>query len=152
MLGLNYRMSEPQAALGRSQLRRMDENLARRRENFETIAAILAGVDGVTIVDAKDDRAQSSWYCLTAVLEPELAARRLELIEDLKSRGVGTSLYYPQPVPRMRYYAEKYGYDAARVPNAEAISDRSIAFPVGPHLSPDDARFVGDATAEVCSA
>lgn len=152
MLGLNYRMSEPQAALGRSQLRRVGENLARRRENFITIAGALADVDGVTVIDATDERAQSSWYCLTALLEPELAVRRLELIEELKRRGVGTSLYYPQPVPRMGYYAEKYGYERSRWPNAEAISDRSIALPVGPHVSRDDAEYVADAAAEVLAS
>ena len=42
----------------------------------------------------------------------------------------------------MRYYAEKYGYDASAYPNAEAISDGSIALPVGPHLVDGDAEYI----------
>jgi dTDP-4-amino-4,6-dideoxygalactose transaminase len=42
----------------------------------------------------------------------------------------------------MTYYREKYGYDAARYPNAEAISDRGIALPVGPHLEDGDVEHI----------
>ncbi len=70
----------------------------------------------------------------------------------LGEAGVGTSLYYPQPVPRMQYYREKYGYDAAAYPNAEAISDGSIALPVGPHLEDGDAAYIGAATRRAIEA
>ena len=48
---------------------------------------------------------------MTFVLEGSLGAHRNELIAVLKEAGIGTSVYYPHPVPRLRYYAEKYGYD-----------------------------------------
>lgn len=151
-LGLNYRMSELQAALGRSQLARMDENLARRRANFGTIKAALEGVQGAYVVDSPDGRIANSHYCLTLVLDGELGARRGEIVTRLNELGVGTSLYYPQPVPRMSYYQRKYGYDGARFPGAEGISDRSIALPVGPHLSPGDAEWVGERVRETLEA
>jgi dTDP-4-amino-4,6-dideoxygalactose transaminase len=138
-IGLNYRMSEPQAALGRSQLRRVSEILARRQANFETIREALEGLDGLQILDGPGN----SHYCLSVVLEGEHAERRADIVAGLTAAGVGTSLYYPQPVPRMSYYREKYGYDASAYPNAEAISDRSIALPVGPHLEDGDAAYVG---------
>jgi perosamine synthetase len=138
-IGLNYRMSEPQAALGRSQLRRVSEILTRRQANFETIREALEGLDGVHILDGPGN----SHYCLSVVLDGEHAARRANIVAGLTAAGVGTSLYYPQPVPRMTYYREKYGYDASAYPNAEAISDRSIALPVGPHLEDGDAAYVG---------
>jgi perosamine synthetase len=141
-LGLNYRMSEPQAALGRGQLERVAENLAQRSANFAAIRDTLVGRTGIKVVDAADARASNSHYCLT-LLEESLAGKRTDLIAMLNADGVGTSIYYPQPVPRMTYYRQKYGYDAGRWPNATAISDRSIALPVGPHLEDGDAEFVG---------
>ena len=62
----------------------------------------------------------------------------------LKEEDVGASVHYPHPLPRLRYYREKYGYDAARYPNATAISDRSLNLPVAPHI--DDAAIdrIGD--------
>jgi perosamine synthetase len=151
-LGLNYRMSEPQAAIGRSQLERIEENLERREANFAVLRDAFASTAGVSVVDANDPRAVNSHYCLTLLLDEDLGAHRVELISALNVAGVGTSVYYPQPVPRMGYYRDKYGYDAGRWPNATAISDRSIALPVGPHLQPGDAEFVAATVIETLAA
>jgi dTDP-4-amino-4,6-dideoxygalactose transaminase len=142
-LGLNYRMSELQAALGRSQMRRIEENLSRRRRNFESLKKALEGQGAARVLDSADPRQKSSHYCLSVVLEGKLAGRRNELVGKLNAAGVGTSVYYPAPVPRMRYYADKYGYDASRYPEAARISDCSVALPVGQHLSPEDVDYIG---------
>jgi dTDP-4-amino-4,6-dideoxygalactose transaminase len=80
----------------------------------------------------------NSHYCLSVVLDGDLAGARDDVVARLGAEGVGTSLYYPKPVPRMQYYRAKYGDREGLYPNAAAISDRSIALPVGPHLEPDD--------------
>jgi perosamine synthetase len=144
-IGLNYRLSELQAALGRSQLSRVGEILVRRSENFALLKDRLDTVDGVRVLDGPGN----SWYCLTIVLDDELGRRRNDLVAAMNRSGIGTSLYYPQPVPRMSYYREKYGYDSARFPHAEAISDRSIALPVGPHVETDDAVRIADTVVKV---
>jgi perosamine synthetase len=148
-LGLNYRMSELQAALGRSQLRRADEILARRRRNFERLSARVGSVRGVRLLDVADSRAASGHYCLTVALDGALALRRDEIVRRLNAAGVGTSVHYPQPVPRMTFYRNKYGYDPARYRGAEAISDASFALPVAPHVTPEDVDYMATA---VCAA
>ena len=141
-LGLNYRMSEMQAALGRTQLARIGENLSRRKTNFAALAAACRRPGVVDVLDAGDPACVNSHYCLAAVLRGPLASRRDDLARRLNEAGIGTSVYYPQPVPRMLYYSRKYGYEAGRYPTAEAISDSSIALPVGPHLSDEDRDYV----------
>lgn len=141
-LGLNYRMSELHAALGRSQLRRIEDILARRRANFLQLKSFLSTLDNILVLDAADETAVSSHYCLSAVLTGPLASRRDEVVCKLQTAGVGTSVYYPQPVPRMTYYRQKYGFAAAAYPNATMISDQSIALPVGPHLTPADIEYI----------
>lgn len=148
-LGLNYRMSDINAALGRKQLERIDEILERRRDNFLRLKAALNGVNDIQIIDARDDDTRSSHYCLSVVLTGSLKGNRQELVARLKENGVGTSVYYPQPVPRMSYYREKYGYQAEAYPHAATISDESIALPVGPHLSNDDVDYIGQTFAQV---
>lgn len=143
-LGLNYRMSELQASLGRSQLRRIRDIMARYRENFITLKNLLSKHDDWYVLDAASPRASSSYYCLSVILRGDMRFRRNELVAKLNVRGVGTSIYYPQPVPRMAYYQKKYGYDANRYMNAAEISDCSIALPVGSHLSPEDASYIGE--------
>lgn len=148
-LGLNYRMSEMAAALGRVQVTRLGEFLDRRKANFEAWRGYLAGRPGLSLLDASSSDGCNSHYCLVLRLDGPWRGQRNEMIKRLTLRGVGTSVYYPQPVPRMTYYQKKYGYDAARFPNAEAISDRSLALPVGPHVREDDVRYMAEQFNEV---
>ena len=144
-LGLNYRMSEMQAALGRTQIRRFDENLARRAANFRTLKDEISTIHDVEVVDAPSERFLNSHYCLTARLVGPLSAHRNTVVAHLNARGVGTSIYYPQPVPRMTYYRKKYGYDASAFRGAESLSDAAVALPVGPHVQPEDMRTIAAA-------
>jgi perosamine synthetase len=142
-LGLNYRMSEMQAALGRTQLGRAGLALSRRRDNFTALAQRLDGVPHVRLLDAAG-AAASSHYCCTVMLEGPLGGRRNEIVRRLNAAGVGTSVHYPQPAPRMTFYREKYGYRAADFAAAEQISDRSFALPVAPHVGADDVAYMAD--------
>lgn len=137
-LGLNYRMSEIAAAIGIVQLAKLPEFLRIRRRNFTRLAAGLEGLAGVRVLAADQAVQHSSCYCLVALLEAPLAARRSELLGRLNAAGVGTSLYYPAPVPRMTYYRQKYATPVAHMLQAARISDTSIALPVGPHLTDED--------------
>lgn len=144
-LGLNYRLSEMQAALGRSQLRRMVQNLKIREQNFNRLKDGLADLPGIRVLDARDAQFASSHYCLSVVLETTSVELRNRVAANLNAVGVGTSVYYPQPVPRMTYYRAKYGYNRQACCSAEAISDQSIALPVGPHLTAADIDYVAQA-------
>lgn len=148
-VGMNYRMSEMQAAIGVEQMKKVPEILAKRKENFETLKAGLLNVDDFKVLDAASPDVENSYYCLTAILPERLADQRTEIIQSLNAAGVGTSIYYPQPVNRMDYYQNKYGYDAAKYANAAKISDESIALPVGPHLNTDDMNYIADTFKQV---
>ena len=133
-LGLNYRMSEMQAALGLSQLARARDMLETRAVNFSSYKERLSGIGEIKVLESTNPKAADSHYCLTVVLEGALANRRDDLLERLTSEGIGVSVHYPHPLPRLKYYREKYGYEAASFSNAEAISDHSFNFPVAPHV------------------
>ena len=85
------------------------------------------------------------------ILDQGIANKRPALMEALGKKGVGTSIYYPQPVPRMTYYQLKYGYEEKKFTNAAAISDSIIALPVGPHLELSDMDFIIKSIEEVWS-
>jgi perosamine synthetase len=137
-LGINYRMNEIAAAIGVEQLRKVPEFARRRAANAKALRAALAGVTELTLLADGDARRVHSNYCLVAVLDDQLGPRRAAVITELKSRGVGVSVYYPVPLPLAKYYREKYGASPAQYPNALRISDHSIALPLGPHLTPED--------------
>ena len=143
-LGLNYRMSDINASIGRQQLKRIDQILERRKTNFIALKNGLSKLPNVSILDSCNPDAQTSYYCLSAVLEKPFAEKRIEIVKKLNAAGIGTSVYYPQPVPRMTYYKNKYGYHAADFAQAERISDQSIALPVGPHLTTEDTTYIAE--------
>lgn len=144
-LGFNYRMNEISAAMGLEQLKRVPGFLAARKANYEALSAGLRDIDEVELLDSSHDDFQSSYYCHSMQLRPPLHEKRLELMAALGEKGVGTSIYYPKPVPQMTYYVEKYGYTEDSFPVAAAISDRSVALPVGPHVGLDDVEYMIDA-------
>ena len=133
-VGMNYRMSELQAALGCAQLKRIPEILRRRRANFAVLREGLKGREEFSLLDSPATDRVSSHYCAVVLLKKRLRKKRNELVEKLNQQGIGTSIYYPHPVPRFRYYSEKYGYAPGSCPGAEAVADESVSLPVGPHL------------------
>lgn len=147
-LGLNYRMNEIQAAIGSVQLRKVDRFLEARQRNYDRLDRALRGRNGINLLDAGNDRFRHSHYCLSIILDPAMAAARHAIVARLNECGVGTSVYYPQPVPRMTYYRDKYGWQDGAYPAAERISDCSIALPVGPHLESGDIDYIADAVSQ----
>ena len=71
------------------------------------------------------------------------------MILKLTKHRIGVSVNYPQPVPRMKYYKTKYGYNKNSFKNAEAISDKSISLPLGPHLKIRDLDYIVNILAKV---
>jgi dTDP-4-amino-4,6-dideoxygalactose transaminase len=143
-LGFNYRMSEVNAAIGVVQLGRVSGFLNSRRENFERLAETLEGSlpKGVRIVPQPcNEFMQSSHYCMSVMLSTALATRRVEIMKYMSEHGVGTSIYYPHPVPRMSYYRLRATCEL-QTPVAARFSDQSLALPVGPHLSKMDCDYV----------
>ena len=96
----------------------------------------------VKILNESRNQLFSSYYCLCLILSKSISSKRVYIIKKLNRRGIGCSIYYPQPVPRMTYYKKKYKYNAKKYKNACRISDQSIALPVGPHLGVKDMKYV----------
>jgi len=77
----------------------------------------------------------SSNYCLSIIFKNKDVKKRTQIIKFLNKKGIGTSIYYPKPVPHMTYYKKKYKYNNDSFKNASKISYNSIALPVGPHIN-----------------
>jgi len=142
MLGYNYRMNEIQAVLGIEQVKRINSFLKQRRLNYERLYEGLKEIDEIFLFQSSHGDYQSSYYCLSMLLNESLVKKRFEIVDYLKGHGVGTSVYYPHPVPHLTYYKEKYDYGEETYPVAAMISNGSIALPVGPHLDIEDIDYI----------
>ena len=151
-LGFNYRLSVIHAAIGIEQIKKLPGFLKSRRDNFELLDSLICQNQNIRILPQPiNERFVSCHYCMGMLLSTDLMDKRAEIMEALSAQGIGTSVYYPQPVPRMTYYADKYGYDAKKYQNAAYISDSIIALSVGPHLNEDDIRYMAEHINQVLS-
>ena len=142
-LGLNYRLTEMQAAIGNVQLHRYTEFARRRARNYDVLrAAFRKGhLSHIEVIESPT----STHYGISCFV-PE----RDELRRRMKARNVETSIYYPHAVPRLKYYDQKYG--TGEFPNAEAIARETICLPVGPHLGDRHMQHLITVLREECHA
>ena len=149
MLGYNYRMNEIEAAIGVEQLKRIDGFLKQRAANDLALRKALAGISEVRPLIAGGGDFEHANYCLAVILDDRIADKRFEIISGMRDAGVGTSMYYPGPVPHLKYYRDKYNLGSTAFPNATRISRQSIALSVGPHLNEDDMNYTAAALKKV---
>ena len=143
-LGFNYRMSEIHAAIGIEQLKKLPKFLEQRKTNFQILEKELENNELLKVIPQPyNETIKSCYYCLSILLNETISNFRPKIMNQLKESGIGSSVYYPQPVPRMKYYKNKYGYNPDKYKNAESFSDKSIALPVGPHLNSMDMNMIG---------
>ena len=149
-LGFNYRMSELHAAIGREQIKKLKGMCKRRRDNHEVLSELLSEVNSWKVLAQPiDGYLESSHYCCAVLLSRKLIPQRAKIMNEMAERGIGTSIYYPRPVPEMSFYKETFGYDVGHFPVAKNISDSGIALPVGPHLDSDDMETIATTLADV---
>ncbi|MDU6092520.1 MAG: UDP-4-amino-4,6-dideoxy-N-acetyl-beta-L-altrosamine transaminase, partial [Staphylococcus lugdunensis] len=135
-LGLNYRMTELQAALGVSQLKRIEDFVARRHELARRYDAAFEGVPVSTPLQSPSGYSALHLYPLT-VNDP---AQRKPLFDYLRDKGIGVNVHYI-PVHTQPYY-EQLGHKAGDYPIAENYYSRAISIPMYSTLSDEEQNYV----------
>jgi UDP-4-amino-4,6-dideoxy-N-acetyl-beta-L-altrosamine transaminase len=131
-LGLNYRMTELQAALGASQLARLDAFVDRRNALAERYDARLAGLPLRPL--ARRAGVRSAFHLYVVLLDDP--ARHRAVFEGLRARGIGVNLHYI-PVHLQPYY-EGFGFRPGDFPAAEDYYARALSLPLWPGLGEAD--------------
>ncbi|AIQ61273.1 UDP-4-amino-4,6-dideoxy-N-acetyl-beta-L-altrosamine transaminase [Paenibacillus borealis] len=135
-LGCNYRMTDMQAALGVSQMGKLDSFVNRRREIAERYNRELAGIQGL-ILPYQQEESNSSWHLYVTRWLPEvLKGTRREWFDALRQLNIGVHVHYI-PVYTQPYY-QKLGYESGLCPNAETYYNTAITLPLYPKMSDQD--------------
>ena len=145
-LGFNYRMTDLQAALGVSQMERLDQYVAHRHEIANQYNLRLQGLPVKTPFQHPDSYSAFHLYVIRLDLEKTEVTHRV-VFESLRARGIGVNLHYI-PIYSHPFY-QKYGYDKKIYPNAEKYYSSSISLPMYPGLSQENQNFVSDALWEI---
>jgi dTDP-4-amino-4,6-dideoxygalactose transaminase len=148
-LGFNYRMTDICAALGLSQMTRIEEFVARRREIAAAYDAAFADLP-VTSPWQHPDTA-SAWHLYVIRIDRQRTSRsHREIFDALREAGIGVNLHYI-PVYRQPYYRE-LGFGQGHCPNAEAYYAEAMSLPMYFGLSDDEQRQVVAAVAVAVAA
>jgi dTDP-4-amino-4,6-dideoxygalactose transaminase len=143
-LGLNYRWTDLQAAVGLAQLEKLDEILELRAAAAARYAKLLADVDGVTLPAPDDEEHVRSWFVYVVLLDE--GVDRSGVASRLAEEGIECGEYLPC-IHLQPYMREAYGFGEGLCPVAEDASRRTLALPFFPGLERADQERVAEALA-----
>lgn len=140
-LGFNYRMTELQAALGRSQTTKLDRFVARRRDLADIYDAALASLD--VVLPWRDPQTLSSFHLYIIRVSDDPAALRRQVYDSLHRDGVGANVHYI-PVYLQPFFRD-LGFAPGLCPQAERYYRTAISIPLHPAMSANDQAVVIEA-------
>ncbi|MFI9626396.1 DegT/DnrJ/EryC1/StrS family aminotransferase [Streptomyces sp. NPDC052042] len=136
-VGGNYRLSDIHAAVGLSQIRRLEEFSTRRKYNADRLSEGLAGISGLILPGTLAGR-RHVWHQYTVRVTDDGACTRDELAAALAAEGVATSIYYPRLVFDYDCYRGHPQVMASKAPVAARITSEILSLPVRPGLTDTD--------------
>lgn len=146
--GLNYRMTDFQAALVRGQFARLEKIIERRNELARVYFEELAGNEKLQLPFVPENK-RHIFQTFHVVVGDEI--NRDDLIEKLKKCGIGTN-YGAQCIPFQTFYREKYNLNSEKLfPNALRAFQKGLALPLYEKLKPEQIRFVAENLKEILS-
>jgi dTDP-4-amino-4,6-dideoxygalactose transaminase len=149
--GFKYNPTDMQAAVGLVQLGKCDALTDARSRIADQYTSVFSGDAALEPPKVKSDR-KSSWhlYVLRLRLE-QLRVDRNAFINELKQRGIGTSVHFI-PLHLHPYYQKTFGYRMGDFPVAEAQFERCISLPIYPRMSEENVQHVAEAVTEITTS
>jgi dTDP-4-amino-4,6-dideoxygalactose transaminase len=147
-LGYNYRLTDIQAAIGREQLRRLPEVIARRRALAARYHELLSGVDGL-ILPHEPEWARSNWQTFCVRLAPRLDQRTV--MEALLTRGVSTRRGVMCTHREPAYPSGTWEAGPGGLAESERARDSGVMIPLFHQMTQADQDTVVTALRDVCA-
>jgi len=147
MLGLNYRMTDVEAAIGRTQLKRLDDMLTIRRRNADILNKGLEDIPGIhpQMITPESEHA---WHQYCIIVESEsFVLTRDELAKQLNEKGIATGVHYPRGLHQQPIFREKY--KKITLLNTEYLAQNILALPVHHGLSQRDIEKIVEVIREI---
>jgi perosamine synthetase len=150
-LGYNYRLTDFQCALGRSQLRKLPGWVERRREIARTYDAAFAGMPTVRPLTVRPDVYHAYHLYVIRLDLKRLSASRDEIFRALRAEGIGVNVHY-LPVPLHPFYQKTFDTRPDQCPEAFAAANDILSLPMFPRMTDRDAEEVILACRKVITA
>ncbi|MBI4300130.1 MAG: DegT/DnrJ/EryC1/StrS family aminotransferase, partial [Chloroflexi bacterium] len=141
-IGFNYRLTNLQAAVGLAQLERVEQFIARKRENARCYSSALGAVQGIR-VPPEADWARSVYWMYSVLVEDDFGMSRDELMAALRRAGIDTRPFF-YPIHTMPPYATGESF-----PIAEELAGKGLNLPSSATLTETDVERVARAIASL---
>lgn len=133
-LGFNYRLSDFGAALGLSQLKRLNFFIKRRRQIVERYNKAFKNLENFTTPFEKKG-VKSAFHLYVALIDfKKLSKTRKQVMEQLKGKGVGTQVHYI-PVYQQPYYREHFNQKSGELEVCEEYYEKCLSMPLYPKMT-----------------
>ena len=145
-LGLNYRTTDVQSAIGLVQLERLPGLVGQRRANAQRLTELISGTPDIR-PPVERTGTEHSYHQYTIVVEGEDGGSpRDRLAGELQTRGVETAIHYPRPLNHQPVLQRDCGQP--QLPVSERLCQTVLSLPVHPDLTPAEVEAVGRAVRE----
>lgn len=124
-LGYNYRMTELSAAIGRTQLQKLDWFLKNRQKVAGWYNQRLKNIPAIQLIKANDKEHERSWFVY--VVRLDIKINRDKIIDKLISVGIPSKAYLPSI--HLQPYMKQYGFKPGDFPVSEAVSNSTLSLP-----------------------
>jgi UDP-4-amino-4,6-dideoxy-N-acetyl-beta-L-altrosamine transaminase len=140
-LGYNYRMTDLQAALGISQMKKIDSFIKRRKEIINQYNSAFAETKWIT-TPFEQPKLESAFHLYVVQIDfQHLSKTRAQVMVELKNKNIGTQVHYI-PVHTQPYYRNKYGCDWGDCPITERYYQGALSIPLYPKMNDSDVKHV----------
>jgi perosamine synthetase len=139
LIGYTARLNTVNAAIGRVQLRHLDEWNEERRRNAETYDRLLSNVEELHLPPAGDESIRPVYHLYVV-----RTSMRDGLKKWLESKGIECGVHYALPIHLQPIYQEMFGFKEGAFPNTEELCKTCLSIPMYPDLSENEVRFVCD--------
>ena len=146
-IGYNLKATDMQAALGLSQLSRIEDFVELRRENFDHLFARLSGVEGL-ILPRATEHSEPSWFGFPITLDPTSGVDREKLLRFLDSRLIGTRLMFAGNITKQPAYRNIDFRVVGDLTNSDIVMRRTFWIGVYPGLTPPMLDYIADSIIE----
>ena len=141
LLGYNYRLTDIQAGLGISQLKKLDRFVQRRREIVRKYNDEFKSIDWLKIPFEKPDVYSAFHLYVLQIDFSKIGKSRKKVMEELQNKKIGTQVHYI-PVHTQPYYRMNFGTNWSDFPIAENYYQKALSIPLYPRMTDEDVNYV----------
>ena len=137
IFGLNLRLPEISAAIGKIQIKKLKKFLVKRRKNARILTELISNID--LKIPKERSYEKVNWYLYTVGLK-----NRNKVLNKLNTKGIGASSYYSTPIHKTPFYKKKL-----RLPTTEWASSQVLSLPIHPQVTIKNLEFIAKTLREL---